>query len=102
VVSCGVVRLLLTLWLAAFAVQSVELPMLLAPDGCTEETRGSASDPCPESCPRCLCCARVPAFVPQDATPVPAEPVAHALVLPALDPSTTPSPHGIYHVPKSS
>jgi hypothetical protein len=88
-------------WIVAFAVQATDLLTVIAPDTCTEEASGSAGDPCPQGCARCVCCARVPASVPQDATPV-AEQFARTESLPPLDPATTPSPRGIYHVPKNS
>jgi hypothetical protein len=95
-----VARLFLAVWLAAFAVQTTDVLMAVAPDSCTEDVEGTAADPCPEGCPRCVCCARVPAFVPQDAGAVPIEPVGLNAARPPLEPSTTPSPRVIYHVPK--
>jgi hypothetical protein len=97
-----VARLFLACWLAAFAVQASDVLALVVPDTCTEEVRGSAADPCPEGCPRCLCCARIPAFVPQVAEGLAVHEVSFARALPPLDPSTNPSPHAIYHVPKNS
>jgi hypothetical protein len=101
VVSCDVVRLFLAIWLAAFAVQSSELLAALVPDECVEEARGSAADPCPENCARCVCCARIPVFVPQVAAPAPTEAVADVDLLPPGDPSTSALPRGILHVPKT-
>ena len=95
-----VARLLLAVWLSAFMVQTTDLLTLVAPDECAGETRGSATDPCRDGCPRCLCCARVPVFVPQVATIVVGHQIIRDGVLPPGDPSTTPSPHGVYHVPK--
>jgi hypothetical protein len=97
-----VVRLFLLAWLTAFAVQTTDLLTLVVPDSCTEDVSGSAGDPCPDACPRCLCCARVPASMPQATVAVIAQQVALSAQRPPLDPSTTPSPYGIYHVPKNS
>ena len=93
-------RLFLAIWLAAFAVQTTDLLTVVAPDDCTEETRGSAADPCDDGCARCMCCARVSVFIPQLAA-TDAGPVAEVAVLLApLDRLTTPIPHAIFHVPK--
>ena len=97
-----VARLFLAAWLAAFSAQSTDILTLVAPDACTEDVQGSAADPCPEGCPRCLCCARVPAFVPQGEMAALVQLFTRADLMPPLSPSTTPSPHGIYHVPKHS
>jgi hypothetical protein len=97
-----VARLFLAAWLAAFAVQTSDVLTLTAPDACTEDVRGSADDPCPDSCPRCLCCARILMFVPQVTSDLTTRQVSFARPLPPLDPSTTASPQGIYHVPKHS
>jgi hypothetical protein len=97
-----VARLFLAVWLAAFAVQTAGVLTLTAPDTCTEDVRGSANDPCADGCPRCLCCARIPAFVPQAASDLTVQHVSFSAPLPPLDPATTASPHRIYHVPKTS
>jgi hypothetical protein len=102
VVSWGVARLFLAVWCAAFAIQTTDVLALIAPDACTEDVQGSAVDPCPEGCPRCLCCARVPTFVPQTTTELIVQPEPFAGAASPVDPSTTASPHGIYHVPKHS
>jgi hypothetical protein len=101
-VSWRVARLFLAIWLAAFAVQASAVLAFVVPDSCTEEVQGSAADPCPEGCPRCLCCARIAPFVPQAAIGVAVHEVSLEAPRPPLDPSTTPSPHAIYHVPKNS
>jgi hypothetical protein len=95
-----VARLFLALWLALFAVQTTDLLAVVAPDTCTEETRGTASDPCKDGCPRCLCCARAATFIPAFPRLLAAA-VAHFEAVPPLDPTTTPSPRGIFHVPKA-
>jgi hypothetical protein len=96
-----VVRFLLAIWLAAFAAQTTDLFASVIPDGCVEETRGSAGDACPENCARCVCCARLPVFVPQLLAPVPAD-TGGATEPPApLAPSTNAPPLGILHVPKA-
>ena len=96
------VRVLLALWLAAFSVQTTDLVALVAPDGCTEETRGSSSDPCDDGCPRCLCCARAAVFIPQALPPARTDIVARPIVTPSSDSLITAIPRGIFHVPKSS
>jgi hypothetical protein len=97
-----VARLFLACWLAVFTLQVSDVLALMAPDACTEDVRGSADDPCPEGCPRCLCCARIAVFVPQVAGDLTVHQVSFARPRPPLDPSTTASPHGVYHVPKIS
>jgi hypothetical protein len=96
-----VVRLFLAIWLAAFAVQSTDLLATVIPDECVEDIRGSAADPCPQDCARCVCCARVPIFV----SPIVASPAADVLVatdpLRAIDALASAFPHGIFHVPKA-
>ena len=94
-------RFFLTLWLAAFAIQSADLLAAVAPDECVEDTRGSSADPCDENCARCVCCARVPVFVPQTLTPATATTLAIAVTFQPIDPSTSPEPRGILHVPKA-
>jgi hypothetical protein len=93
-------RLFLAVWLAVFAVPAIDLLAVIAPDSCTEETAGSAMDPCQEGCPRCLCCARVSAFIPAlpDVVSSPARAAVTALPQP---PGVTPLVlHPIFHVPK--
>jgi hypothetical protein len=107
VVSWDVARLFLAIWLAAFVVQTTELLAFVAPDDCTasaeeSSTGESSADPCPDACLRCVCCARVPAFFPQVALAGPDQPTARPSAFSPLDPTTTPSPHRIYHVPKHS
>ena len=99
-VSWGVVRLFLALWLAAFAVQTTDLVAAVVPDECTEDTRGSAGDPCSDDCARCVCCARLPVFVPQVVGSTPLGVLDTADPLPPVAPSTSPLPRGILHVPK--
>lgn len=99
-VSWSVARIFLAVWLAGFAVQATDLLTVIAPDDCTEETRGSASDPCSDGCPRCMCCARVPVFIPQAALLTGSPLLEEAVLLPPADRWTTPSPAAIFHVPK--
>ena len=94
-----VVRLLLTVWLAAFVVQSTDLLASIIPDDCVEDSRGS-SDPCSDSCARCVCCARLPIFVPQVAASAPLNVLGIADPLPPIHRVTSPAPRGILHVPK--
>lgn len=96
-------RLLLAVWLAAFAVQTTDLLALVAPDECTEDVRDSAADSCPDGdCLQCLCCARVPAFVTQGVMGPVAQRITRVSLLPPLDSFTAASPQGIFHVPKNS
>jgi hypothetical protein len=92
-------RLFLALWLALFAVQTCDLIAAIAPDGCVEES-GAPNDRCPDSCARCVCCARAAAFIPQGPAHSPGAEIARAVVQPPLAPSTTPSPRAVFHVPK--
>ena len=93
-------RLFLAAWLALFAIQSSDLLAAVAPDDCVEETRRSAGDPCSDNCARCVCCARIPVFVPQPLVPTPTDDVTVADPPPPLDSSTTAAPRGVFHVPK--
>jgi hypothetical protein len=95
-----VLRVFLALWLALFVVQTTDLLAAVIPDSCTEETRGTPRDPCDDGCPRCVCCARVTPLIPT-LPPMWAAAVAHFELVPPLDPATTPSPPGIFHVPKT-
>jgi hypothetical protein len=96
-----VVRLFLAVWLAAFAVQSTDLLATVVPDDCVEDTRGSAGDPCPENCARCVCCARLTVFVRQALTSTPADTVVDVAPVPLIDRYTSAAPRGILHVPKA-
>ena len=96
----NVLRLFLTVWLAAFAVQSTDLLASVVPDSCVEDTRGSAADPCPENCARCVCCARVPLFVLHIVSPV-SDLLVNAVSLPPIQRSTISVPQPIFHVPKA-
>jgi len=89
-------------WLAAFVGQSTDLLASMIPDDCVEDTRGSGTDPCPENCARCVCCARVPVFVPQVLASAPSDAPVIADSLPPTDRQTSPAPRGILHVPKPS
>ena len=93
-------RVFLTLWLAAFAVQTTDLLATVIPDSCVEDTRGSAADPCPENCARCVCCARLPVFVPHVLAPTAADVLGVDDPLPPIERTTNPAPRGILHVPK--
>ena len=95
-------RVFLALWLAAFTIQATDVLIAAAPDACTQETRDTSSDQCPDACLRCLCCARVAAFVPHLPQPAQRPLVIRAIHAAPLAPSTTPSPHGILHVPRAS
>ena len=97
----AVVRLFLAVWLAAFAVQSTNLLASVIPDDCVEDTSDSAADPCSDNCARCICCARIPVFVPYVLAATPAELPVIAAPHPPLTPSTTASPRGVLHVPKA-
>jgi hypothetical protein len=94
-------RLFLVVWLVAFAGQTTGLVASVIPDECVEDTRGSAADSCPENCARCVCCARLPVFVPQVLASAAVETPAIADLLPPIDPSTNALPRGILHVPKA-
>ena len=103
VISWGVARLFLAVWLAAFAVQTTDLLALVAPDECTEDVQGSAADPCPDGV-RAVRVLRPSAGLratghhgPRRPTPQP-----RLSLLPPLDPFTAASPQGIFHVPKNS
>ena len=93
-------RVFLTLWLAAFAVQSTELLASVVPDDCVEDTRGSDGDPCQENCARCVCCARVPIFILHVELPAAAV-LVKTVSLPRLERPTASFPPSIYHVPKT-
>ena len=95
------VRLFLALWLAVFTVQTTDLLTVVAPDGCTESTDASAPDDCRDGCLRCVCCARLPVFVPQ--TPVPIAVSAFVIDDPLVRVRSVadPGPRAIYHVPKA-
>ena len=94
-------RLFLALWLALFAVQTSDLIAAVSPDECVESRGGAADDACPDSCARCLCCARGPVFVPHAAVPAAGEPMVPLPVPPSSDSATSGEPHGIFHVPKT-
>ena len=100
--SWAVARLFLAVWLAAFTLQAADLLTIVAPDACTEDVRGSAADPCADGCARCVCCARVAVFLPQGLPVALDESIARAAEVSPLAPSTTPSPRGVFHVPKRS
>jgi hypothetical protein len=95
-----VLRLFLAVWLAAFVVQSTDLLASIVPDDCVEDTRGSSTDPCQQNCARCICCARLPIFVPQVEESAPSEVLGVPDPLSPVDHVTTPAPRGILHVPK--
>jgi hypothetical protein len=94
-------RLLLALWLALFTVQSSGLVAAVSPDECVESSAGAADDVCPDDCARCVCCARVPLFVPHVLAPPARE---QATPLPRVGVTDCPAsaePSGIFHVPKT-
>jgi hypothetical protein len=96
-----VARVFLAVWLAAFTLQTTEVLAVIAADTCAEDVLGSVADPCPEGCPRCVCCARISASVPQVMRAF-VEHVKPTRPVPPLAPSTTPRPHKVFHVPKNS
>lgn len=95
-------RLLLATWLAVFALQSADVVALVLPDGCFELAEGGDDDDgCPDQgCARCLCGARIPAPVVTTVT-FAIEPPAAAAPPAFLEPSTSVSPRGVFHVPKA-
>ena len=96
----AVLRVFLTVWLAAFALQTTDLLATVVPDGCVEDARGSAADPCPENCARCVCCARLPILIPQIEAPT-SDVLVSTEALPPIQRSITSIPHPIFHVPKA-
>jgi hypothetical protein len=97
-----VARFFLAVWLGAFTLQTTDVLIVLAADDCSESTKGSAGDPCPENCSRCICCARVATFIHTALASAPADvPVTRATARP-IDVPRDPAPHGIFHVPKDS
>ena len=98
----NVVRLFLAVWLVAFAAQATGLFASVLPDQCVGDTSDSAADPCPDDCARCVCCARLPIFVPQADAPGNVEAIGMADALPLLQSPASPAPRGILHVPKGS
>src|SRR5688572_20603278 len=100
---CALVgRLFLAIWLALFVVQGTELLASVVPDDCVEETRGPAPDPCQRNCAQCVCCARLPVFVPQVLA---SASIGAALAVdspPTIDHTTSAHPRGVLHVPKPS
>jgi hypothetical protein len=98
----GVTRLFLAVWLALFAVQSSDLVMVLAPDDCVQDTRGTSSDACGDDCARCVCCHRAPSLIASlTAAPTIARIVDFA-ALPFDTDRPSAEPHRILHVPKAS
>ena len=96
----GLIRLLLTLWLAAFAVQATEALAFVAPDDCVEAAEGPSDDECPEQCPRCICCAVLPLFVPSPKG-LPTTIAAGPASAPYTAHLVTAVSRGILHIPKS-
>jgi len=93
-------RFFLALWLALFVVQGTELLASVVPDDCVD-TRGSAPDPCPQNCASCVCCARLPVFVPQVSASASIGTVVAVEPPPVIDHATSPHPLGVFHVPKA-
>ena len=93
-------RVLLVLWLALFAVQASEVLAAVAPDQCVEDA-GPSSDPCPDQCVRCVCCARIPSSVAPVLTIATIGPDAD--IAPVAPQQQLPSaePHRILHVPNA-
>lgn len=95
-------RLFLAVWLGAFTLQTTDVLIVLAADECDDSIQGSAADPCPQNCSRCICCARVATFIHTVLTSAPADaPATRATVRPS-DVLPDPAPHRIFHVPKDS
>jgi hypothetical protein len=94
-------RLFLSAWLAVFALQSADAFTLLVPDDCgllSSERR--SSDPCPDGCARCVCCARtaLPSLSPTLAR---GDDVMTDAPLFFVGPPGSAHPPGIFHVPKA-
>ncbi len=97
-----VLRLLLVVWLGVFSFQSGNLLVLVAADDCVQlATDRTAGDPCPDTCARCVCCARVAASVSSDVMSAPVDRPVVAAALAEFDFPTSAEPHGILHVPKT-
>lgn len=94
-------RLFLAVWVTLFAVQASELLAAVMPDDCVEDVRGSAEDPCPDNCARCVCCAQLPVSVTPLPAGVPAEAAATTAVALPGDLVVSADPRGILHVPKT-
>jgi hypothetical protein len=96
-----VAKVFLAVWIALFSMQASELLAAVVPDDCVEDIRGSDADPCPDPCPRCVCCARIPLAIAQIPAAPPLAVVAAPLVIRAADRVASADPHGILHVPKT-
>jgi hypothetical protein len=94
-------RVLLAFWLALFVLQTTELLAGVVPDECVEDTRSAGDDPCPQNCAYCVCCARLPVFVPVAVPLAPAEPLAMPASAASVSQPASPAPRGIFHVPKA-
>jgi hypothetical protein len=94
-------RIFLALWLALFAVQASDLVAACAPDDCVEQSEEAAGDNCPDDCARCVCCARVPVFVPHPVDNAPSEARAGLAGPAVIDAVTSAEPRGILHVPRT-
>jgi hypothetical protein len=97
-----VLRLFLTVWLAAFAIQSTDLLATVVPDSCVEDAPGSASDQCPQNCARCVCCARLSVGILQALSGDPIDCAGELVALTPIPPLTDAIPRGIFHIPKTA
>ena len=95
-------RVFLAIWLGVFSVQGADLLTVLAPDDCLElATDNSTGDPCPDTCARCVCCARVAMSVSAEVMSAPVDRPVAAAALAEFEFPTSAEPHGILHVPKT-
>lgn len=99
---CGVTRFVLAVWLALFAVQSSDIVMVLAPDDCVEDTRGTSSDACGDDCARCVCCHRVPSLIASLTVAPTITQVVDFADRPLDRHPPSAEPNRILHVPKAS
>jgi hypothetical protein len=97
-----VLRLFLTVWLAAFAIQSTDLLALVVPDTCVEDASGSGSDQCPQNCARCVCCARLSVGILQALSGDPVDFAGEFVALTPIPSLTDAVPRGILHIPKTA
>lgn len=93
-------RLFLAVWLGVFALDTSGAVALVAPDDCVALVDVEADEGCPDTCPRCVCCARAPGL----ASPTimsGSNASTWTVWLPLLEPVTHPAPRGILHIPKA-
>ena len=95
-------RTFLALWLGVFAGQSANLLAIVVPDDCTEAASESRhTDPCPDDCVQCVCCARTTVVTPPAVNPGAPELLLATLVIPEAQSPVSPYPPDILHVPKA-